>query len=505
MPESQARSPGVHNASGAELLGPFPDPQVEEADFPPYDPQLYETDEQSPLVDSYENVDCGSQSSTNYSAEEPPCTPGINGAQYYRPCRSSSGQQNYLVGLAQENDVLQTGERFGSVESAPQQQGNHMGATSVLDLGDNSRHINSRGSSITLSPGVVPHGVGHVSRNSQDRHSSGERHPLLQTGNPARTQMPLVSERFAMPMSSSYWQGNPLEQVTADEVDPPLVLPFDGGVFDWPSGNERNDLAGIHRRLSVDSCFPDNATSRAHNSHTARVSEPRRNRQSSYQSFPQYHRASAFQPQVQGAPRGTRGLLPLAQDSSVMPNGMQPSGRDEFARNAQELTKGAQADNPLAGNAGTYLFPTWKPAHKASSEIHYDDRSNASDDEVQQRPQITPGGQHRVPTGRSKRKHCSDSPSPTTPSTRIKRPKRKFTTDEKAEINRKRKIGVCSDCRRAKRTVCESLQTSHYQCHQAYCSCSARMCPLEMALPLELSLSQAYPLPDPPLAGLRNE
>ena len=504
MPESEARSSSVHHASGVRLLGPFSDPQVEEAEVPQYDPQLYETDERSLLVDSYENVDRGSQSSTNYSAEEAAYTPSTNGAQYYRPCRSSSGQQNYLVGLAQENDVLQTSEHSGSFESAFQQQGNHMGATSASNLGDNSRHINPWGSPITLSPEVGPHRVDYVSRDLQDatfrtdRHSSEERHPYLQTGIPAITQMPLVSELNAVPTSSSDWQGNPLEQVTADEMEPSLVSPFNSGVFDWPNGSARNNLAGIHRSLSLDSGSPDNATSPAHNSHIGlSVSEPRRNSQSSYQGGPQYHRASAFQPQAQGIQRGTRGSLLLTQDPSVMPYGMQSLDNDEFARNPQELTKGAQADNPPPGNAKTHLFPTWKPTHKASSNIHYDERAGVSNNEGRQRPHITPRG--------SKRKHRSDSPSPTTPPPKTKRRKRKFTPSEKAEISEKRKIGVCKDCRIAKRRVCESLQTSLYQCYQAYCSCSARMCPLAVALPLVLSPSRAYPLPDRPLAGLRNE
>ena len=55
------------------------------------------------------------------------------------------------------------------------------------------------------------------------------------------------------------------------------------------------------------------------------------------------------------------------------------------------------------------------------------------------------------------RKYCSDSPSPTTPPTRIKRAKRIFTPEERAVIRQKIKTGVCKDCRRAKRRVCESL------------------------------------------------
>ena len=467
MPESQARSSSVHHASSAELLGPLPDPQVEEREFPLYPPQLYGTDEQSPLIDPYENVDRGSQSSTNYSAEEPPYMPRIDGAQGYMPWQSPFSQQDYLPGLPQENDVLQTGEHSGSVDSAFQQQGNYMGATSALNLGGNSRHVNSWGSSFTLSPEVGPHRVGHVSRNLQatfrtGRRSSVERHSHLDTSNPAIIQTPSVSRSFANHTNTSDRQINQVEQVTTSHLDPSVLSLFNDRGFAWPV-NERNDLAGIPRSLSVDSGFPDNATSRAHNSHIGpSASEPRRNSQSSCQGFPQYHQASTFQPQAQGAQRGTRGSLSLAQDSSVMPYGMQPSGRDEFARNAHELTKGAQADNPLAGNAETYLSPTWKPAHKASSEIHYDDRSDVSDDEVRQLRHIAPGGQHRVPTRGTKRKYCSDSPSPTTPPIRIKRPKRKFTADEKAEINRKRKTGVCNDCRRAKRRVCESLQTRLY-------------------------------------------
>ena len=440
MPESQARSSSVHHASSADLLGPFPDSQVEETEFPLYAPQLYGTDEQSPLIDPCENLDRGSQSSTNYSGEEPPYTPCNNGAQYHGPCRSSFGQQNYLVGLDQVNDVLQTGEHSGSRESASQQQGNHMVATSALNIGNNSRHPNSWGSSSILYPEAGPYRVGRMSRNLQDAtfqtdgHSSGERHPRLQTGNPERTQVSLLSEPFAMPMSSSDWQEKPPEQLTSSGLNNPVFSPL----------NDRGS-----------------AMSRAHNSHIGRsASDPRRNIQRFYQGFPQYQRASTVHPKAQGAQRGTRGALSLAQDPSVMPYGMQPSDRDEFARNAQELTQGPQAHSPLAGNAETYLSPTWKPTHKASSEIHYDDRSDVSDDEVRQGRHIAPAGWHRVPTRGSKREYCSDNPSPTTPPTRNKPIKRKFTADEKAEINRKRKTGVCNDCRRAKRRVCESLQTS---------------------------------------------
>ena len=463
IPKIQARSSSVHHTSGAKSLGPSPDPQVEEAESPFYDPQLNEIYEQSPLLSSYENGDCGSQSSTNYSAEEPPYMSAFDGAQGYMPWRSPFSQPDYLVGAPQRNEVFQTGGYSRSVDRAFQQQGNQMVATSALDLGDNSRHIIPRKSSAIVPPAFEPHSVDRMSRDFQatsrtGRYSSGERPSHLDTSNLATIQTPSESRSFASSTNTGDLQVNPLEQATAGAIGPSLVSPFDDGVLDWPSGNGRIDMAGIHRSSSVDSGFPDNATSRAHNSHIGpSVSVPRRNSQSPYQSFAQHHRAPAFQPQAQGARRSTRGPPSLTQEPSMISYGMQSLDNDEFARNAQELIDGVQADNPLAGNQETYLYPTWKPADKAPSETHCDDTSDVSDDEVRQQPHIAPGDQHRVPTRGSKREYSPDLPSPTTTPTRNKRPKRKFTKEEKAEISQKRKTGVCNDCRRAKRRVCESL------------------------------------------------
>ena len=510
MPEVQARSSSVHHASSVEFLRPLPDPQVEEAGFPQYDPHLFEIDEQSQLVNSYENVNCDSQSSTHYSAEGPPYMPRIDGAQGYIPQQSPFSQEIYLAELLQEDDVLQTRGHFGAVDSAFRQQGNYMGAASASNFRGNGYHIFSRESSTTLPLGSKRRRVGNASRDLQGmfrtgRRSSVERHSHLDIGNPAITQTPSVSRSFSSHTNTSGRQVDPLEQTAADGMDPPFVSPFDGGVLDWPSGHERIDLAGFPRSFSVDSGFPNDATSRAQNSHIgSSVSGLRRNSQSSYQTVARYHRGGAFQTQAQGARRATN-LLSLAPDPSAISNGMQSVDNDGFARNPQELTKGAQADNHLAGNAETLLSPTWKPSRKAPSETHCDEGSDVCDNEGWQRPHIAPGNQHRLPTRGSKREHSSDSPSPTTTSKKMKRPKRKFTKEEKDRIKQKRKTGACSDCRRMKRKVCESIQTSLYHCQQAYCGCSARMSPLGLTLPLELSLFRANPLSTLHPAGLRNE
>lgn len=460
MPEIQVRNYSVHHASIAELLGSFSDPQLEEAEFPQYDPHLFEIDEQRPLGDSCENVDSGSQSSTSYSAEGPPYLPRIDGAQSYMPQRSPFSQENYPVGLPPENNLLQSGEHSRSVDTVFQQQGNHIGATSALDLGDNSRHIISGQSSTTLPPGFEPHRVNHAGRNVQatfrtGRRSSLERHPHLDTSNPAIIQTPSISRSFADHANTTDRQVNPLEQVTADGMGPSLISPFvDGGVLDWTNGNETIDLSGTHRSFSVDSGLPGNATSRAHSSHIGpSASEPRRNSQSSYQSGARY----PFQPQAQGARRGTRGSPSLMQGPSMFSYGMQSLDNDRLARKAHELIEGVQADNSPAGNEGTYLSPTWKPAHMASSETRYDKGLDVSDNVVRQRPHIIPTGHHRVRTRGFKREHSSDSPPPTTTPLKRKRTKRPFTEEEKAQIKKKRKTGACNDCRRAKRKVCESL------------------------------------------------
>lgn len=332
MPDSQARSPNVHDASNAGLLESFPDPQIEEAQFPLFGPQLYETDDQSPLVDPYENVDYGLQSRSNYSAEEPPYTPRIDGAQYNRPWPSPSGEQNYLVGPPQENDVFQTGEDPGSHEGAFQQQGNYMEAISAHDFGDASGHTISWRSLDILSPEIGSHRIDHVSRNLPDatfqtaRRPSIEHYPLLQTNNPGIAQMPSGSGAFATQMSTRDCQLDPLEQVSTGGLVASLVSPFTGRVFDWTNGNEKNHLVGINRSLSVDPGFPTSTTSRAQNSHISPISsEPRRKSDSSY------HPASTVQPLAQRTQRGTKSSQPLAQDWSVRPSRMRSSGKDDFA------------------------------------------------------------------------------------------------------------------------------------------------------------------------------
>ena len=451
-----------YQASGPELPGPFPDPQVEAAEVPLYDPHLFEIDEQSPLVNSNENADRGSQSSANYSAEGPPYMPHINGAQGYPPRPSSFSQQDYRGGLPQVNDVLQTGEDSRSVDDAFLQQDYHMGPTSALDLGDNGHDTYSWDFSTTLASGFEPRHVNHVSPNPQatfrtGRRSSPERHPHRDTSNTVTSQTPLVPGSFANHVNTSDREVNPLESATADGMDPSLDLPFDYGMLDSQHGNGRIVLAGNRRRISMDSGLPNNATSRTHNRHIGpSVSGPRRHSQSSYPSVAQHHRAPvfqslAFQPQNQGARRGIRGSTSPAQN--VIPYEIPSLNNDEFARNTQELIEGIQASNPLAGNSETYLYPTWQPAPRASSETCGDNRPDVSDEEVRQWPYIAPGDQPRVPTRGYKREPSSDSPSPTTPQARPKRPKRKFTADEKVEIARKRKTGVCHECHKAKRKV----------------------------------------------------
>ena len=385
---SQARNSSFHHAFSPELLEPFQYSQ-EEAIYPLNEPQLNEIDEQSRSVDPYGNVDCGSQSSTNHSTEGPTYMPRINGAQGYMPQRSPFSQEIDLAEMPQEDDVLQTGGHFRAVDSAFRQQGNHIGAASALHLRDNGYHISSRESSTTLPLGPKRRRVDHASRDLQEicrigRRSSGEYHSHLEISNPGITQTPSISGSFTSHTNTGGRQVDPLEQTTADGINPPVVSPVDGGVLDWSSGNERIDLAAFYRSSFVDSGLPNDATSRAQNSHIGpSVSEPRRNSQSPYQRFAQYHRDPALQPQLQPRAqvgrRGTRDSPSLALDPSVMSYGMQSLDNDEFARIAQELAKGIQADNPQAGNPEMYLSPNWTPSHKASSETYYDDGSDLSD------------------------------------------------------------------------------------------------------------------------------
>ena len=381
---SQARNPSFHHAFIPELLGPFQYSQ-EEAESPPYEPQLNEIDEQSRSVDSYGNVDCGSQSSTNNSAEGPPYMPGIDGAQGYEPQPSPFSQEIYLAELPQEDDVLQTGEHFRAVDTAFRPQGNHMGAASGLNLRDNGSHIISGGSSTTLPLGSVRRRVYHASRESQEmfrtgRRSSVERHSHLDINNPAITQTPSVSRSFSSHTNTRGRQVGPLEQTAADGMGLPFVSPFDGRVLDWPSGQERIDLAGFPRSFSVDSAIPNDATSRAQNSHIGPcVSGPRRNSQSSHQTVARYHRGGAFQAHAQGARRGTSDLLSPAPDPSVISYGMQSVDNDEFARNPQELSKGAQADNPLQEmRRRSYLQPGSHPVRPLLRHTAMKDRMSAT-------------------------------------------------------------------------------------------------------------------------------
>ena len=405
---SQLRSSDAHDGSNVELLDPL------------LNPRLYGTDEQSSVADSYVNGDYSSQNSTSHS---------IDDTQGYGPWRTP---------------LLQTGEHPGSFESVFQQQGNYIEAPSAVNPSDARHHILSRRSLTTLSPEIGLNRAGHARRNSQrepsgtGRHSSVGSRPRLQASNLEMTQIPLGSSPSAIQVSTSDWQFNPPEAVTTGDWN----LSLDS--FDWPIGNERNDLADID----------------------SNVGGPWHDGHGSYQDVSHYSRVSPFQHQTQGVQDGTIGSLPVAQEPSSMRYGMQPSDDHDFAWSPHE---------PLPGNTKNHLSPNWKPTPKVPSDLHYGGRSNVLDNEVRKGPPRT--------TRRSKRKCPSDPPSPTTPPTRTKRRKRKYTPEEKAVISQKRKTGVCEDCRKAKRRVCGSLQTSLYRYQQAYCSCSAPIRPLGMDLP----------------------
>ena len=308
--------------------------------------------------------------------------------------------------------LLQTGEYPGSFESAFQQQGNYIEAPSAVNPSDARHHLLSRRSLTTLSPEVGLHRLGHARRNSQrepsgtGRHSSVGGRPRLQTSNLE------MSSPSAIHMSTGDWQVNPPEAGTTGDWN----LSLDS--FSWPIGNGRNDLADIDS--------------------------------TSYQDVSHYSRASLFQHQTQGVQDGTLGSLPFAQDPPLMRYGMQSSDNQGFARSPDEPPP-------------THLSPNWKPTPKVSSNSHYGERSNVSDNEVRQGPpRTTRGSKRKCPKG------PSDPISPTTPPPRIKRPKRRYTPEEKAVISQKRKTGVCGDCKKAKRRVCGSLQMSLYQYRQAY-------------------------------------
>lgn len=403
LPHSRVGSPNAHAAANFVLFGPF------------QDPQLYETDGQSPGANSYGNRDYDSQTSTNYSAREPPRMPRIDDNQGHGPWRSP----NYVVGLAQEIDVLQTGEHPVSFESAFEQQGNYMEAPSALNPSDARHHVVSRRSSTTLSPEVGLDRVGHARRNSQHeppgtgRHYSVGSRTRLQTSNLEITQIPLDPSPSAIQVSTSDWQVNQSEAATTSDWFPPLFP------LDWPSGMERHDPAETNRHLAIDPGLPQSTASRANDSERWHIG------QSSYQGIPEYPLASPFQRQPQGIQRGGRDSLSFAQDRSVMPFVMESLDSQDFME--------------------THLFPHWQPAPKVSSSFQYGKTSNVSGNELRQ-------------TTRIKRKRRSDSPSPTTPPT--KRPKRRYTSTERLIIGQKRKTGVCEDCRKAKRRVCGSLDES---------------------------------------------
>ena len=370
MHYSQVRSSDAHDGSNAGLLDAF------------IDPQLHETNEQSLVVDSYDNEGYGSQSSTDHCAEQSPYIPRTDYTQGYRQW-SPSTTQNYIVGMAQENEVVQTSEDSGSIRSTLQHQGNHMVGTSAPGLGDARYH------SSTQAP---------------------------ETG---------FDQREAA--TTDYWDSS--------------LFSFDG-----PSGNGRSL-----------------ATTRAHInpnvSHNGRASN---------QDVSHFSLASLFQSETSSA--------------------MQSLDEHGFARNPH---------GPPQGNTETHLYPTWQLTQRTSSNLHYDDRSNLSDNEVCQPPSIT--------TRRPKRKCPSDPPSPTTPPPGTKRRKRKFTLEERAQIRETRRAGACQDCRNAKRKVCGRLQMSLYRCPQAYRSYSACIHLLGMALPWNISHCRPNPLPDLLLASLRNE
>ena len=407
LPHGRVRSPNAHDGANVGLFEPFQDPRP------------YGTDERSPGANSYENRDYGSQTSTDFSPGEPPRMPRIEYNQGHGPWLSS----NYLLGLLQEHDVLQTDEDSGSTGSSFQQQGNHMVATSAPGIGDARHHSNFQ------APEIGFNTTGHASRNSQDeqsrtgRRSSVGSRPRLQTSNLEMTQIPSDSRPSGIHMSTNDW-------VTTGYWNPSFFP------SDVPSGDGRS--------LAMDPRFPEPATTRAHIN--PNVSEPWHNGQTSYQSVPQYPQHSPFQHQSQGVQDGTIGSLPSTQDPSLMHYGMQSSDNHDFARSPHE---------PPPGNTKN-LSPNWKPTPKVSSNLHCGERSNVSDNEVRQGP---PRAMRR-----SKRKCPSDPPSPTTPPTGTKRRKRKYTPEERAQVGRTRKIGACLDCRKAKRKVCGKSRMSLYRC-----------------------------------------
>ena len=453
LPHSRVRSPDAHGGENVGLLGPI------------QDPQLYEIEERSPGTDSYETGDYDSQSSTNYPAVEPPRMPHSDYNQAHGPWLST----NYLLGLAPQTDVLQNGEYPGSFESALPQQGYHMVTTPNLGLGDARYHSSSQ------APEVEFNTVGHTGRNAQHapsgtgRRSSMGSRPRLQTSYQEMMQIPSDSEPSAIHMSVSNQQFDQPEAIITRYWDPSLVS------LGQPSGNGRTFTT------TRDPINPN-------------VSDPLHNSQTSYQGVPQYPRASPLQRQNQGARRGTNDPLLFGQDPFMVPDIMPSLDSHSLARNAHKPPPGATKE---------LLSPNWQPSQQISSSLEHGKRSNLSDIEVRQ-PQ-------RKRPRKSKRKCCSDSSSPTTPPTTTKRAKRRrYNSKERAEVKEKRRTGACKACHIAKRKACESLPISLSRCHQADCSCSARIRHLGLALPCDISLCRENPLPDLhlpelPLGGLKNE
>ena len=444
LPHSRVGSPNAHDGADFDLFGPYQDHQP------------YISDEQSPGAGSYENRDYDSQTSTNYSAREPPRMPRVDNNQGHGPWRSP----NYVVRLAREIDGLQSGEQPVSFESAFEQRGNYMESPSAVNPSDARHHVASRRSSTILSPEVGLDRVGHARRNSQHeplgtgRHCPVESRTRIQTGNSEITQMPLGPSPSAIQVSTSDWYVNQLEAATASDCFPSLFP------SDWPIGMETHDPPETNRHLAIDPGLPQSAASRTHDSELWHMG------QSLYQGVPGYTLASPFQRQTRVTQRGRRSSLPFAQDWSMMPYDMQPSDSHDLARNVHE---------PSPGYTDTHLSPGWRPSQNVPSNLQHGKRSNVSDNEERQPPGIT--------NRRPKRKCRSESPSPTALPTTPKRVRRRYGSKERAEVHQKRITGACTECRKAKRKVWRPLQTSLCRCHQAYCSCSARTRRLGMALP----------------------
>lgn len=340
----------------------------------------------------------------------------------------------------------QTGGHFGSFEGTFQQQSDYIEAPSATNTTDARHHMVPPCSLTALCPEIGINEVARARRNSQY----------------------VDSRPSAIQMSTSNCQIDQQETITTGYPNPSLFS------FDRLSGDGRSL-----------------ATTRAHIN--PNVSDPWHNGQSPNQGSSERPLASPSLDQTQRIHRGRSGSLAFAQDRSMMPYVMEPLSDHDFAQNAHGAPQ---------GYTRMHLSPDWRPAREDSPKLQYVEASKVSDYKVRQSRRMTTRG--------SKKKRRSDSSSPTTPPTTTKRVRRKYSPAERAEVNLKRKTGACQDCRSAKRKVCESLQISLSRCHQADCSCSARIRHLGMALPHDISLCRENPLPDPRLqelhlAGLKNE